>query len=360
MHYKRSFQRWVLIILLSPLSAIYGVVISLRNMLYDAEIIKPTNFSIPIISVGNLAIGGAGKTPHIEYLVNLLNPYINVSILSRGYNRETVGFRFVSPHDTANISGDEPLMYARKFNDITVAVGENRALAIPQMLQKNPHINVVLLDDAYQHRSVQPYKNILLTQYESPFTKDFLLPSGRLREWRSAYKRADIIIISKCPDHLTIEEKQAVIKEIKPLSHQKIYFSKYIYNSIYHFYDPRYSMNIQSDHDIMMISAIANTSYLIKYLEKMGCTFESVEFEDHHVFNEGEVNKIIEQFNQRQKPIKYILTTEKDAVRLLPFRAKLLEAAIPIYVLPISVVFLEDDHQEFDKYIKQVLLDYVS
>ncbi len=360
MQKNKSLQRWILAILLSPFSAIYGIAISFRNMLYDAEIIKPTTFSIPVISVGNIAIGGAGKTPHIEYLIKLLNPYINVSILSRGYNRETVGFRFVSPHDTAKTSGDEPLMYARKFNDIVVAVGENRALAIPQMLQRNPQVNVVLLDDAYQHRSVKPYKNILLSQYESLFTEDFLLPSGRLREWRSSYKRADVIIVSKCPNNFNEEDRNRLIQKIKPQANQEIFFSKYEYGKIYHFYEPTYRMNIEKNHDVLLISAIANTNYLLQYLDQTGCNYESIEFEDHHVFNSMEVTEIIDKFLHMNSTTKYILTTEKDAVRLLPFRAHLYEKAIPIYILPIEVVFIGNDQKLFDEYIKSSLLDFKS
>jgi tetraacyldisaccharide 4'-kinase len=353
-----SFARWVFAIVMSPLSLLYGIGISLRNMLYDAEIIKPSRFSIPVISVGNLAIGGAGKTPHIEYLVKLLSPYISVSILSRGYGRKSVGFRFVSPHDTSETSGDEPLMYARKFDDVVVAVGENRALAIPQILQKHPATNLVLLDDAYQHLSVTPYINLLLTQYESLFTDDFLMPSGRLREWRSAYKRASAIIITKCPLDLSKEERARILKKIKPLSHQKVFFSRYQYDSIYHFYEPRYRMELASDHRILMISAIANTNYLKTYFDSLKVDYLSMEYTDHHNFTSEDIAQLINNFTNMSAEKKYILTTEKDAVRLLPFRKDLYEKAIPIYVLPISVVFLDQDKIAFDAYIKQSLLDF--
>ena len=194
-------------ILMAPFALLYGLSIGIRNTLYDSELVKSTQFSLPIISVGNLSIGGAGKTPHIEYLIRLLSPYINVSTLSRGYKRKTKGFRFIRPADTVLDAGDEPLMYARKHKGVVVAVGESRAIAIPQMVAKYPNLQTVLLDDAFQHRSIKPALNILLTTWDEPFTRDYLMPSGRLREWRSAYSRADIIIVSKCPKEITFDEK---------------------------------------------------------------------------------------------------------------------------------------------------------
>jgi tetraacyldisaccharide 4'-kinase len=163
-------------LLLWPFSMLYGAAVGLRNVLYETEILKSSRFSLPIISVGNLTMGGAGKTPHVEYIIRLLQPYINVGTLSRGYNRKTSGFRFVSPNDSVDASGDEPLIYAKKYQDVVVAVCESRALAIPEMVKSNPQLQTIVLDDAFQHRSVVPDINILLTQYALPYTKDYLLP----------------------------------------------------------------------------------------------------------------------------------------------------------------------------------------
>lgn len=350
----------LLAILLSPLSLLYGIGVSLRNMLYDAEVIKASKFSLPLIGVGNLSIGGAGKTPHIEYLIRLLSPYIEVATLSRGYNRTTTGFRFVTPGDTALVSGDEPLMYARKFQGLTVAVCENRALAIPQMLHRYPGIQTVLLDDAFQHRSVLPFIQILLTPYDRPFTRDYLLPGGRLREWRSAYKRADVIILSKCPANLSEKDKLSMIKELDPKGKQKVYFTRYRYSRIYQFYDARYTMDIAKDHDILLISAIANTAYLNDYLNQAAKSHDSIEFEDHHYFTERDVNAIINAFFKRSSTLRYVLTTEKDAVRLLPFRQKLYDAKVPVFVLPVEVEFLFGEGADFDDYIKNRLLAFKS
>ncbi len=355
---SKLFGGLVISILLSPVSFIYGLGILFRNMLYDGEIIKPSKFSVPLINVGNLSIGGAGKTPHIEYLIKILQPYINLATLSRGYNRDTTGFRFVSPNDTALNSGDEPLMYARKFQGMPVAVCENRAIAIPQMIQRYPSIQTVLLDDAFQHRSVQPYINILLTQYELPFSSDYLLPSGRLREWRSAYKRADIIIVTKCPEDIANADQQKLIYEIKPTKKQKLFFSKYNYGKIYHFYDPNYGMDIAADHDILMISAIANTNYLVQYLEKKAKSYVNLEYADHHNFDIDDINSLIKTFKERQTSIKYILTTEKDAVRLIPFRDVLYQNQIPIFVLPVEVEILFGEASTFEQSIKNKLMAF--
>ncbi|MBK8701486.1 MAG: tetraacyldisaccharide 4'-kinase [Saprospiraceae bacterium] len=350
----------ILALLLAPFSLLYGLAVSMRNMLYDAEIIKASRFSLPLISVGNISIGGAGKTPHIEYLIRLLQPYINVATLSRGYNRNTTGFRFVSPHDTALVSGDEPLMYARKFQGVPVAVCENRAIAIPQMMQRFHDIQTILLDDAFQHRSVKPYINILLTQHDLLFTRDFLLPSGRLREWRSAYKRADVIIVSKCPEDLSMDDKNRIIKEVRPRPNQQIFFTCYQYERIYQFYDARYVMDVSKEHDILLISAIANTAYLQRYLTEAAGSHFNLQYEDHHNFTAQDIEDIIGHFQQRQTPVRYVLTTEKDAVRLLPFRQRLYEAKIPIFVLPVRVSFLFDGGTEFDSLIVEKLLNFKS
>ena len=202
--------------LLSPFSILYGVGIWLRNIAYDTGLVKATKFSLPVISVGNLSVGGAGKSPHVEYLIELLKPYIDVATLSRGFMRKTKGFKLVKYQDTAESVGDEPLQYKRKYNDLVVAVSESRNTGIPMILQQHPNVQTILLDDAYQHRAVTPGLNILLTQFELPFTRDSLLPVGRLREWKAAYKRADIIIVTKCPKEITTDDKNKFIEEINP------------------------------------------------------------------------------------------------------------------------------------------------
>jgi tetraacyldisaccharide 4'-kinase len=324
-------------VLLAPFSLLYGIGVYIRNVLYESEVIKSSKFNIPVINVGNLSIGGAGKTPHIEYLIDVLNPYINLATLSRGYNRDTKGFRIVHPSNHARLVGDEPLMYARKHRGIVVAVGESRSVAIPQLMGAYPDTQTILLDDAFQHRSVDPFINILLTQYEKPFTEDHLLPAGRLREWRSSYERADVIVVTKCPDDLSEEQRLRLIKAINPLDHQEVFFTKYIYENPYSFYYPKMRLPLTKDLDVIMISAIANTNYLVSYLNKNIGTYTNMEYTDHHNFNEKDLAYIKQVFEQRDSQKKLILTTEKDAMRLDIFRRQLFDAKIPVDILPLQL-----------------------
>ncbi len=351
-------QSWLGKILMSPFALIYGLMIGTRNALYNSELVKSTKFSLPVISVGNLSIGGAGKTPHIEYLIRLLSPYINVATLSRGYKRKTKGFRFVKASDNVLDTGDEPLMYARKHNDIVVAVGESRSLAIPQMVGKYPNMQTILLDDAFQHRSITPGLNILLTTWDDPFTQDYLLPAGRLREWRSSYERADIIIVSKCPPVLDPKEKSVMTQEISPTSKQKIYFSYYEYGYPYNFYDTNQRIKLDPELDVILISAIANTSYLLDYLYSEVGDVHHMNYEDHHLFSDQDIEYIDTVYKHRESKRKLILTTEKDAMRLDIHRKKLTELNIPIFVLPTEVKFHDNENEKFDQDVKDFLLRF--
>src|SRR5687767_9450524 len=222
--------------ILYPVSVFYGGIIWLRNLLYDKNILKSSSFNFPIICVGNLAVGGTGKTPMVEYLVRLLKDEYKVATMSRGYKRKTKGFAIANEGTTALDIGDEPMQFFKKFPDITVSVAEERLVSIPQLLHDKPETRVIILDDAFQHRQVKAGLNILLTEYRDLFTRDFILPAGNLRDMKSSYKRADIIIVTKCKSHLNEEEKLKLVKEIKPLEHQKIFFTKIEYGSPYHLF----------------------------------------------------------------------------------------------------------------------------
>ncbi|MBK9042706.1 MAG: tetraacyldisaccharide 4'-kinase [Saprospiraceae bacterium] len=353
-------QKKLIQILLLPLALLYGGIISLRDMFYETGLMKSSKFNLPVISVGNLSIGGAGKSPHIEYLVRLLKDYIDVGILSRGYKRETSGFRLVTVSDTAKTVGDEPKQFKNKFKDVVVAVDENRAFGIPMMVGQFPGLQAILLDDAFQHRQVEPGLNILLTQYGELFTRDFLLPAGRLREWRSAYKRADIIIVTKCPEELSDIEKDKIRKEINPFDYQKMYFSKFEYDYPYPIYDPRYRIKLDKDIDVILLSAIANTSYLKQYVEGLVKNVFPLEYEDHHHFTKEDIDYIIQKYNSIPSKRKLILTTEKDATRLELFRNAFYEKQIPLFVQPAKVVFLDNGNRDFDEYIKNYLLQFTD
>ncbi len=351
-------QNTIVKILLAPFSLLYGMGVSLRNFFYKKGILKGVEFDIPLISVGNLSIGGAGKTPHIEYLIRLLKDYLNVATISRGYKRKTKGFLIVKPNHNATAVGDEPLQFARKFRDILVTVSESRTFAVPQILMEQPDNQVILLDDAFQHLSITPGLNILLTEYSYPFTKDYLLPSGRLREWRSAYRRADIIIISKCPSTISEEDKNDMIEEINLLPRQRIYFSYYEYSNPYFILKPDYHFNLSADLDVVLISAIARADYLIEYLETQVNSIQALEYEDHHYFTNFDISQLKNTFNNIDSSKKIILTTEKDAMRLELHRQFIVENKLPVYVLPVKVAFHFNEGESFDNDIKHFMLDF--
>jgi tetraacyldisaccharide 4'-kinase len=351
-------QQKLIKILLIPFSLLYGLGIGIRNFAYKYNLLKGVEFNLPIISVGNLTVGGAGKTPHIEYLIRLLKDYIDIATLSRGYGRKTKGFLLVNPNDTAEDVGDEPLQFKRKYPDILVSVSENRTFAIPKLIMEKTDLQAVLLDDAFQHRNIEPGLNILLTEYQYPYTKDFLLPSGRLREWPSAASRADIIIVSKCPNELSESDKQAMIAELEPLSYQKIFFSYYSYLKPYYIFNPVYRAPLNEELNILLISAIARTEYLVEHLEAAVNSVRVLQFEDHHYFTKYDVGQLKRNFELIESKNKIILTTEKDAMRLELHRSYLLEHKLPVFVLPIEVTFHGEDGNNFNKIIQQYLLNF--
>lgn len=350
----------ILKILLFPFSLIYGFFSILNSLIYELKIVIPIKFTIPVINIGNLTVGGTGKTPHIEYLINLLNPYIKLAVLSRGYKRKTKGFRRVEKTDDVKNAGDEPLLFKRKYNDLNVFVSENRVEGISQMLMKIPDIQTVLLDDAFQHRSIDPALNILLTEYDYPFFNDFYLPSGRLREWRTGYKRADIIIVTKCPVDITEKDKENFISKIKLQKKQKIFFSYYKYFHPYFLYNSQQRIELKPETEVLLISALASTSYLIQYLESKVDNLHSLEFTDHHQFNYDDMENFKKIFDGLKSKNKIILTTEKDAMRLDMHRKFILDNKLPVFVLPVAVDFLFDQKYEFDELIKLFLLNFKS
>jgi tetraacyldisaccharide 4'-kinase len=354
-------QQFLLRILLSPLALLYGFGVSLRNLLYRLGVVRPVRFDLPVISVGNLSVGGTGKSPHIEYLIRLLKDYVQVAVLSRGYMRKSRGFRYVNRSHSAADVGDEPLQFKLKYPDIVVAVGESRSLAIPQMLMRHPGLQVILLDDAFQHRSVQPAMHILLTDYSRLFTRDYLLPAGRLREWRSGYQRADLLIVTKCPPTMTPEEAALLREEIDPFSHQKLFFSAYEYGTPYRLFDIQDRVRLDENVAVLLISAIANTDYLVQYLEDQVGYLDGMPYEDHHYFSAHEMDQMAMRYERLPRNLRrIILSTEKDATRLALHRPWLLEKQLPVYILPVAVQFLFEQGAAFDQGMKQFLLDFKS
>lgn len=298
--------------------------------------------------MGNLTAGGTGKTPHIEYLIFLLQYVYRVATLSRGYGRSSHGFVLAENNTLATQIGDEPRQFKRKYPETIVSVGEDRILAIPKILDARPDTDVILLDDAFQHRSVKPGLSVLLTEYNSPFTRDNLLPLGWLREPKSSYHRADIIIVTKCPLTLTEAERNSMVAEIKPFKYQKVYFSTIQYGPLYSFYDANYRVQLNDGVTALLVCGIAKYAELQAYLEQKAQKVYVRDFSDHHQFDRYDLESIRETYNNLGTDRKVMITTEKDAARLEEHRDWFLQNKIEIFVQPIAVSFLNGDAEKFN------------
>lgn len=289
-------------------------------------------------------MGGTGKTPMVEYLVSFLMPTFKTATLSRGYKRKTKGFAIANESTTAIHIGDEPMQFHRKFPDLTVAVGEERLVAIPQLLHARPETGVIILDDAFQHRQVRAGFNIVLTDYKNLYTRDLMLPAGDLRDVKSSIKRANNIIVTKCKTDLSEEEKENITREISPRGNQQVYFTEIVYNEPYHLFTLQPG-KINADTDILLLTGIANPKPLKEYITTQVHSYDMLRFADHHIFSSEDLKDIIKQFEKIDSDVKMILTTEKDGVRLEKFSKEL--SAFPIYVLPIKHRFLFNEEAKF-------------
>ncbi len=330
--------------LLLPVSLLYGGVVWLRNQLFDKKYYHTVTYNLPIICVGNLSVGGTGKSPMVEYLIRLLKDEFAIATLSRGYKRKSKGYALANEQSTALEIGDEPMQFHLKFPSIAVAVGEKRNEAIPQLLHDKPETQVIILDDGFQHRSIQPGFSILLTDYNNLFTRDFYLPTGDLRDVKSSYKRADVIVVTKCNTGLTLNKSKEVIAEIAPQQHQQIFFSSIEYGTPYHILETTTEYHLHKELELLLVTGIANTEPLKKYILDHTNTYEKISFSDHHVFSIDDLKEIKKRFEKIIHPKKIILTTEKDAVRLVKFKEEL--ANLPLFVLPIKhqILFNLEDH----------------
>ena len=334
--------------LLFPFSLIYGTIIWLRNWLFDKNIFKSATYNFPIICVGNLAVGGTGKTPMVEYLIRLLKEEYNIATLSRGYKRKTKGFGIANEQTTALEIGDEPMQFHDKFPDITVAVGEERLVAIPHLLQDRPDTEVIILDDAFQHRQVKAGLNILLTEYKDLYTRDIVMPAGDLRDVRSSATRAEVIIVTKCASDLNELKRAAIVKELHPLPFQSVYFTCIYYDKPYHLFN-KLKKNIAPDTDVLLVCGIASPKTLKEYLTAQVNTYDMIRYPDHHIFDSDDLLEIKKQFEKIKSNNKIILTTEKDGVRMKKFETEL--ADFPIYVLPIQHQFLFGCADKFNQQV---------
>ena len=334
--------------LLFPFSLVYGAVIWFRNFLFDKKIFKSAKFNFPIICVGNLAVGGTGKTPMTEYLIELLQPNYSTATLSRGYKRKTKGFAIANATTTALEIGDEPMQFHEKYPAVTVAVGEERIEAIPQILHARPATKVIILDDAFQHRSVKAGLNILLTEYKNLYTGDLMMPMGDLRDIKASSKRAEIIVVTKCKSELTLDDKKEIEKELKALPNQKVFFTEILYATPYHLFTKQL-YDISADADLLLVTGIANPKPMKSFLAEHVLSFDMLRYPDHHIFSSIDLRDIKKQFEKIKSTNKIILTTEKDAVRLKKFEKELCD--MPIYALPIRHHFLFNEGENFNKVV---------
>jgi tetraacyldisaccharide 4'-kinase len=340
-------------LLLLPFSIIYGMAVILRKKLYDWRFMRTIKFDLPVICVGNLAVGGSGKTPTTEYLVRLLSDY-KIAILSRGYGRKTKGFIIADSAATAETIGDEPLQYYQKFAAVTVAVCEDRVNGIKQL--KDNH-DLIILDDAFQHRAVNAGFNILLFEFRKLGTLQFLLPAGNLRDVFSSRKRADVLLVTKSPVPLLNVARQASINELQPDANQPVLHSYLKYGDLIHLYHTQYqTLESVKGFEIFLLTGIANPAPLIEELEKYAGTIKHEEFPDHYTFKNDDLKKFKAAFMASVKKDKIIITTEKDSKRLRATGIKDLLVDLPVYYLPIEVELFEEDKITFD----ELILNYVK
>jgi len=343
-------------IILFPLAFCYGLLMFFRNLFFDWGIIPSEKFNLPVINVGNLSCGGTGKTPQIEYLIRLLSPKYFIATLSRGYGRESDGFIIGSKRSQAKYIGDEPMQFVKKFDGIKVAVDNKRKRGIKLLVQKYPSLDVILLDDAFQHRSVRPGLNILLTDYHSLYTEDFVLPSGRLREPRRGAKRADVILVTKTPKIFSPITKRRIIEDISPRKNQDVLFTyiKYgnptlVHESSLFVYPPVVSR-------ILLFTGIANDYPFREHLQRMCSELMVIKFPDHHLYTLKDIEKVLKTFNEIPSRRKVIITTEKDLMRLKTHELNTILKTIPLFYVPIEIVFQGNDQEKFDK----LILTYVE
>lgn len=331
--------------LLTPLSWVYGAVTWVRNKLFDIGVFKEEHFDIPTVCVGNITVGGTGKTPHVEYIANILSNEYNIAVLSRGYKRKTKGFVLANSKSTPEQIGDEPMQIFQKLGtQLKVAVCENRSEGIKQLQKNFPNLDLILLDDAFQHRWVKPKVSVLLTDFSRPFYNDKLLPLGRLRESAHAAIRADIVVVTKCPENLTPLQYSLVRKQLDLMAYQKSFFSRYKYGSLLPVFpdEAKYEVSLSAltaRDTVLLLTGIAHPRYFVRHFKQYPFAVKVDHYPDHHDFTRKDIADIQTLFKRLKGERKIIVTTEKDAVRLSfnPYFPRELKPFI--FYIPVTVGF---------------------
>ena len=344
---------------LLPLSWLYGAGVALRNALFNAGILESRSYKIPIIDVGNLTVGGTGKTPHTEHLVRLLSQSHKVAVLSRGYKRKTSGYLLASLDSTVEEIGDEPWQMKQKFPDVYVAVDKNRRRGIERLCNDpgTKDVEVIILDDAYQHRYVQPGVNILLVDYHRMITDDKLLPAGRLREPEEGKNRADIVIVTKCPRNIKPMGYRVIQKALNLKPHQQLYFTTLRYGRLWGLFSDKVRdlSTITPKEHILLLTGIASPEQLKLDLNHYTSNITTLSYPDHHYFSAEDIKSINRRFKAQPAPC-LLITTEKDATRLLQSEGLAEEVKAALYVLPVKVEFMRDETKTFNDKITGYVL----
>lgn len=333
---------------LTPLSWIYGAVVTVRNKLFDLKILKENEYDIPVICVGNITVGGTGKTPHVEYLISKLALDYKIGVVSRGYRRKTKGFLMGNSRSTPDSIGDEPYQIYQKYGHrVKVVVCEKRREGIERLLQYNPEINLILLDDAFQHRYVKPSVSILLVDYSRPIWEDKLLPLGRLRESRNAMDRADLVVMTKCPEKMPAIDVRVIRKGLDLLAFQKVFFSHYEEGQLMPVFpeDKPYNVSLHAltaRDSVVLVTGIAQPRHFVRYFRGLPMKVKVCHFPDHHDFKRKDLLRISRLFEEMKGERKIIITTEKDSVRLLnnPYYPEDLKPLT--YFIPVEVHMMDD------------------
>ncbi|MBD1383819.1 tetraacyldisaccharide 4'-kinase [Mucilaginibacter rigui] len=339
-----QYLRWLLL----PFSLLYGLVVIIRNWFYDAGLFKSKQFDLPVICVGNLEVGGAGKSPMTEYLIRLLKNDYQLATLSRGYGRHTKGFILADMASTSAQIGDEPSQFKHKFPNVSVAVCEDRVAGIDQL--KTNH-DLILLDDAFQHRAVKPGLSVLLFDYTHLQQPKFVLPAGNLREPFSGRWRADVMVVTKCPDDLTERQMTNSYEKIAPLNWQPLFFSAISYQPLQDMEGQLVDFTMDANTTVFLLTGIANPKPLVQHINQFTVNIIHHNYPDHHPFSLKNMVKLAGEFSACKSQKKVIITTEKDAQRLGVHELLPAVAQLPVWVLPIGIKFLNNGQQEFDKTI---------
>lgn len=333
---------------------LYGFLMGMRNLLFSLGLLRQKSHPVKVISVGNLSMGGTGKTPHVEFIVDFLKDQYQIATLSRGYGRKTKGFVLADENSNSHDIGDESLQYSQKFDKVLVGVSGNRNKGVKALLKANPDLDCIILDDAFQHRYIKRDINIIITDFHAPFHKGFVFPAGRLREFRAGFKRADIIIVSKTPVVLSPFTRRRLDDEMKIKPYQKLLFSKIEYDGIVNIKTGRRKSRKTST--IVLFTGIANSYPLQDYLKNYCNELVVLTFPDHHEFSEKDINLIHQTFLDQFTSKKILVTTEKDAKRLQVSETKDILFKYPLYFVPIHIAFHDDDEDVLKKSIKNIFI----